>query len=158
MTANNTATKVQHDMTAATRAATAATAAAGQAVTSATVKAAQTTIDATIEATKSVTAATTKAATAANTRAVADGSFGPAVDDAKKETQQVLDTLAAQTKQISLAWLDAYDSSFDAFLELGKTVAGATQIEVLTNLAEFNTQTLTEINSTFTKAARELLK
>ena len=167
MTDGTAATKIQRDVTEATRVATAATTAAGKAVRSATVKAAQTTIDATVEATKSVTAATTKAATEATTKAIgaATGtatntpeSFGPAIEDAKKQVQEVIDTVTAQTKGISLAWLDAYDSGFAAFLELGKTTAGVTQVEALTSLAEFNASALTEINATFTKAARELLQ
>src|ERR1700712_2488662 len=205
MTASDTVTKAQRDITEATRAASAATTAAGKAMPSAAVKAAQSTVDATVEATKSVTTATSRAASDAanravsaateaggkavtdaafqtvrgavdaNTRAVTEAttkaidaatgaaataseSFGPAFEDAKKQVQEVLDTLTAQTKGISLAWLDAYDSGFAAFLELGKTAAGASQVEALTSLAEFNTSALSEINATFTKAARELLQ
>ncbi len=156
MTASDTVTQAQRDITEATRAASAATTAAGKAVTSAAVRATRSTVDATVEAAKSVTAATNRAATDA--AASASDPFGPAFGDTKRQVQEFVDTVTAQTKEFSLAWLDAYDSGFAAFLELGKTAAGALQVQALTSVAEFNSAALSEINATFSKAARELLQ
>jgi hypothetical protein len=108
---------------------------------------------------RAVTEAATKVIDAATGAAAsASDSFGPAFGDTKRQVQELVDTVTAQTKEFSLAWLDAYDSGFAAFLELGKTAAGASQVQALTSVAEFNSAALSEINATFSKAARELLQ
>ncbi|MEP6563231.1 MAG: hypothetical protein ABJD68_19395, partial [Nakamurella sp.] len=120
MTASNTATNsgnAQRDISAART----ATTAAGKAITEATAKVAKSTIDATVEANKAVASAATKAITEATSRTASPESFAPVYESAKKQTEDVVATLTAQTKELGLAWLDAYDGAFAAALELRKT-------------------------------------
>src|ERR1700712_5129148 len=140
---------------AANRAVSAATETGGKSVTDAAFRTVRGAVDAN---TRAVTEATTKAIDAATGAASsASESFGPAFEDAKRQVQEVIDTVTAQTKGITLTWLDAYDSGLAAFLELGKTAAATSQVEALSSVAEFNTAALSEINAAFSKAARELL-
>ncbi len=140
---------------AANRAVTAAAEANTRLVADAAIRTVRGAVDANA---KAVTEAATKVIDAATGAATSASDFRPAFGDAQRQVQEFVDTVTAQTKEFSLAWLDAYDSGFAAFLELGKTAAGASQVQALTSVAEFNSSALSEINATFSKAARELLQ
>lgn len=142
-------------------AANAAVTKASKAVADATVKAANSTFEATVTATKSVVAATSKVASMASDRVQgAEGtmaSYGSAWESARKQAQDIADSLTAQSKNLGLAWLDAYDDGFAAYVQLRESLADATQVEAVANLAKSNTQALTDLNHAYSEAVRKLI-
>jgi hypothetical protein len=109
------------------------------------------------------TAAATKAATeAAETAANAYGALATdgnsTFEAAGQKVQEQADALTAQAKQAAAAWLDLYDQGFANFVELRTSLAKASQLDAVIELANTNTQALEQLNASFTSAVRDLLK
>ena len=96
------------------------------------------------EATQAVSDATT---TAVKKFTEAAEATTPAVEAAGAKVQDVVDTLTAQAKQAGNAWLDAYDQGFAAFLELRSTLAEATKVDAVIELAATNSNALEQLNA-----------
>jgi hypothetical protein len=116
--------------------------------------AAETSVNATATATKVATEAAENAATAFGALATEKPSF----EVASQKVQEQTDALIAQAKQAAAAWLDLYDQGFAAFVELRTSLAKASQIDAVIDLANTNTQALEQLNASFTSAVRDLLK
>lgn len=160
--------------TATTRAATATTTAAAKALTVAGVRAVKVATEvatgssrklvkeltaSTVSATETATRIAADAADAATDAAFhASASLAPVLGTVKKQGQETLDTLIAQTKELSLAWLDTYNGGLAAYVDLRKSLAAATSIGAVVTLDQINAKVLTDLNSTYLEAVRDLLR
>lgn len=93
-----------------------------------------------------------------NTASKAAEATSPAVEAAGAKLQEIVDTLTAQAKQAGNTWLDAYDQGFAAFLELRGTLAAATKVDAVIELAATNSKALEQLNAAYVSALRDLLK
>ena len=66
--------------------------------------------------------------------------------------------LIETAKKSGGASLDAYDKAVSSYVDFQQKAAGATQLDWVTSLVAAQTTFLTEINSAYTAAAREVLK
>lgn len=106
-------------------------------------------------ATRIVTEATAAAAGSAVNTAE---SMEPAFAAVTKQAQDVLGTLASQTKELTLSMLDAWESVFAAALDMRRNMIDATQVEAMSSWSEATSKAMTEAGATYSQAVRQLLQ
>jgi len=66
--------------------------------------------------------------------------------------------LLESSKVAGLAGLDAYEKAVKSLVDFEQTVAGATQVEWVSTLANTHAKFIQEVSSAYTEGARSLLK
>ena len=82
----------------------------------------------------------------------------PSFDDATGKIKDLNEKFIASSKTAGLATLDAYEKAVSTLVDVEDKVAEASQLEWVSTLAATHAKFITDLNASYTKAARDLLK
>ncbi|MDQ2749037.1 MAG: hypothetical protein ABI775_14910 [Pseudonocardiales bacterium] len=82
----------------------------------------------------------------------------PSFEDTTGKIKDLNEKFIESSKSAGLATLDAYEKAFSAFVGVEDKVASSSQLEWVSTLATTHAKFITELNASYTKAARDLLK
>ncbi len=85
-------------------------------------------------------------------------SGGPTFETAFNQVQAANDQFLAAARKAGTRYLDSYEKAVDRTINLELSLAGATQQEWLRSLIEAQAEVARELTSSYTSAARSLLK
>lgn len=78
-------------------------------------------------------------------------------EEAAQRIRELNERLIASTKAAGNTTLDAYEKALQSMVDFEEKVAGASQLEWVTALAQTHATFVRDVSSAYTKAARELL-
>lgn len=82
----------------------------------------------------------------------------PSVEDATQRIRDLNERLIASSKSAGLVTLDAYEKALQSMVDFEDKVASASQLDWVSALATTHAKFVTDLSTSYTKAARELLK
>lgn len=80
-----------------------------------------------------------------------------AMEDAVTRVRELNERIIASSKAAGLTTLDAYEKALASMLEVETKVAGATQLDWMTTIAQAHADFVKDVSALYTKAARDLL-
>jgi hypothetical protein len=80
-----------------------------------------------------------------------------ALDDAARRIRDLNERLIESSKAAGLTALDAYEKALKSLVDFEQKVAGASQLDWVSALAETYATFVQDVSSAYTKAARDLL-
>ena len=80
-----------------------------------------------------------------------------AFEEAADRVRELNERIIASSKAAGLTTLDAYEKALTTMLEFEQKVAGASQLEWVSALANTHAQFVQDVTATYTKAVRDLL-
>jgi hypothetical protein len=102
-------------------------------------------------------------ATSTQTKAGAAGSTIPSfeIPSVQETTERIRDLnerLISSSKNAGVVTLDAYEKALQSLVDFEQKVASASQLDWVSALASTHAKFITDVTSSYTTAARELLK
>jgi hypothetical protein len=82
----------------------------------------------------------------------------PSVEEATQRIRNLNERLIESSKSAGLVTLDAYEKSLQSLVDFEEKVASASQLEWVSALAATHATFITDLSSSYIKAAREALK
>jgi hypothetical protein len=82
----------------------------------------------------------------------------PSVEQATQRIRDLNERLIESSKSAGLVTLDAYEKALQSLVDFEAKVAGATQLDWVSALASTHAKFIADVSSSYTKAARDLLK
>ena len=82
----------------------------------------------------------------------------PSVDAAAQRIRDLNERLIEMSKSAGLTTLDAYEKALQSLADFEEKVASATQLDWVSALATTQAKFITDLTSSYTKAARDLIK
>jgi hypothetical protein len=82
----------------------------------------------------------------------------PSVEEVSDRIRGLNERLIESSKSAGAVTLDAYEKALQSLVEFEEKVASASQLEWVSALATTHAKFITDVSSSYTKAARELLK
>jgi len=81
----------------------------------------------------------------------------PSVEEATQRIRDLNERLIASSKSAGLVALDAYEKALQSLVDFEEKVASASQLDWVSALATTHAKFITDVSTSYTKAARELL-
>jgi hypothetical protein len=82
----------------------------------------------------------------------------PSVEETTQRIRNLNERVIESTKTVGLVTLEAYEKSLKSLTEFEQKVAATTQLDWISAIANAHTSFVTDVSSSYTKAARDLLK
>jgi hypothetical protein len=82
----------------------------------------------------------------------------PSVEEATQRIRDLNERLIESSKSAGLVTLDAYEKALQSLVDFEEKVASATQLDWVSALATTHAKFITDLSTSYTKAAREVLK
>ncbi|MDQ6851086.1 MAG: hypothetical protein M3070_14310 [Actinomycetota bacterium] len=82
----------------------------------------------------------------------------PSVDEATERIRDLNERVITSSKSAGLVALDAYEKALHSLVDFEEKVASASQLEWVSALASTHAKFIADVGSSYTKAARDLLK
>ncbi|MDQ6851828.1 MAG: hypothetical protein M3070_18180 [Actinomycetota bacterium] len=82
----------------------------------------------------------------------------PSVEAATERIRDLNERLIISSKSAGLVALDAYEKALQSLVDFEEKVASASQLEWVSALASTHAKFIADVSSSYTKAARDLLK
>lgn len=82
----------------------------------------------------------------------------PSVEEATARIRDLNERLITSAKSAGNVTLDAYEKALQSLVEFDEKVASASQLDWVTALATTHAKFISDVSSSFTSAARDLLK
>ena len=82
---------------------------------------------------------------------------GTTVQAAGDRVQEAFKSMTEQAKQAGVQWLSSYEQNVSAFLQLRTTMAQATKVDAVIELAAANNRAIQQLTSAYVSSVRELL-
>ena len=82
----------------------------------------------------------------------------PSVEQTTERIRDLNERLITSSKNAGLVTLDAYEKALQSMVDFEQKVATATQLDWVSALASTHAKFITDVTSSYTTAARELLK
>ncbi len=96
--------------------------------------------------------------TAAQGKTETPASEIPSVEEATKRIRDLNERLIETSKSAGLTALDAYEKALQSLADFEEKVASATQLDWVSALATTHAKFITDLSSSYTKVARDLVK
>jgi len=82
----------------------------------------------------------------------------PSIDEATQRIRDLNERLIESSKSAGLVTLDAYEKALQSLVDFEEKVASASQLDWVSALATTHAKFIADVSTSYTKAARELLK
>jgi hypothetical protein len=82
----------------------------------------------------------------------------PSVEEATQRIRDLNERLIESSKSAGLVTLDAYEKALQSLVDFEEKVASASQLDWVSALATTHAKFITDLSTSYTKAAREVLK
>jgi hypothetical protein len=82
----------------------------------------------------------------------------PSIEQATERIRDLNERIIESSKTAGLVTLDAYEKALTSLAEFEEKVASATQLDWVSALATTHAKFITDVSTSYTKAARDLLK
>ncbi len=82
----------------------------------------------------------------------------PSVEEATKRIRDLNERLIETSKSAGLTTLDAYEKALQSLVDFEEKVASASQLDWVSALATTHAKFITDLSTSYTKAARDLIK
>jgi hypothetical protein len=82
----------------------------------------------------------------------------PSAEEATQRIRDLNERLIESSKKAGLVTLDAYESALQSLADFEEKVASATQLDWVSALATTHAKFIADVSSSYTNAARDLLK
>jgi hypothetical protein len=99
------------------------------------------------------------ATTAQNKAGAPTASFDlPSIEEATTRIRDLNERMIESSKSAGLVTIDAYEKALQSLVDFENKVSSATQLDWVSALATTHATFITDVTTSYTKAARELLK